>query len=464
MVSKPGLVCYTFTDYKPLAYGVVVIFFLRNKKEIKKFLLIVGTVVVVYFVSGLAIVLAVSSSVNKIRLPEHNALHAFNPINDDDPDTDDTPAGQPDEGSLIRPPARTNFLLAGIDENNLTDTLIVGCFYRDSAEIRMMAIPRDLYTRIPEERLTRMRADGLRPPNTLKINSIRSYGRAFGIYYLTDQLGEMLGVSFNYYAEIEISSFVKIVDAVGGVWMDVPIALRYEDECQNLFIDISPGMQHFNGTQAEGLVRFRSYPSGDLGRNAVQMEFMKQLMRQTLTREAIMRDPMTLADFVLNDIQHNVGVDALRYLPYVTELKSESIKTFVMPGESRYINRVSYFVADDTRLPEVVQQVFYASAAPQAAAPEQPSPRPSHGKNIQILNGSRVAGLGSEFKDILTHDGYTVVATDSYGGTHENSTRIRTRALGDGEDLIPYFNTAVLSQDENMPPEYDIIIIIGRGE
>jgi len=267
-----------------------------------------------------------------------------------------------DEGSFLRPPARTHFLLAGIDNFNLADAIMVGTFYRDTGEIRLMSIPRDMYTRIPEHRLQEMRADGLRPPRSMKINAVRSVGgRTHGIRYLNDQLGEMLGVEFHFYVEVELAAFRRIVDAIGGVTMYIPRNLRYRDPLQNLNINVPAGYQHLDGRMAEGVVRFRSFPTGDLMRNQMQMEFMSQLLKQTLTREALMNDPLELADVILSDVRTNATlVDIARYLRYIGGVSSESIHTFTMPGRPANRNGISWFIPDANELPAMVNQVFFA--------------------------------------------------------------------------------------------------------
>jgi len=265
-----------------------------------------------------------------------------------------------DEGGLLRPPQRTNFLMVGLDNQLLTDALMVGTFYRDTGDIHLMSIPRDMYTIIPPHRLDQMREDGIRIPSPVKINAFRAFGgRERGIYYLKAQLGEMLGVHFHYYIEVELSAFRRIVDAIDGVQMYIPRRLVYEDPCQNLFIDIPAGMQHLNGEMAEGVVRFRSFPTGDLARNNIQMEFMSQLIRQALTREAIINDPLTLINIVLNDVRTNVGLEVVRYLPFVTNVSADSVTTFVMPGGGAYIGGVSWFMPNAQQLPEVINQVFF---------------------------------------------------------------------------------------------------------
>jgi len=63
---------------------------------------------------------------------------------------------------------------------------------------------------------------------------------------------------------------------------------------------------------------------------------------------------------VLNDVQSNVGLGAMRYLPYINNMDASSITTFTMPGRPAYVSGVSWFLADPQMVPEVVGQIFYA--------------------------------------------------------------------------------------------------------
>jgi len=267
---------------------------------------------------------------------------------------------EPDEGNLLRPPGRTNFIIAGLDEQNLADTIIVGSFYRDTGDIKLMSVPRDMYTRLSDHRLEQMRTEGLRPPSTMKINALRVWGGRNGIYYLKHQLGEMLSVEFHYYVEMDLIAFRRVVDAVGGVYIDVPVPMFYNPPDQDLVINLSPGRQHLNGAAAEGFVRFRRFPTGDLGRNQSQMEFMTQIISQVLTRESIMNNPVEMISIVLNYVRSNVGLEAVRYVPYIRNMSGDSVTTFVMPGHGAYIGGVSWFLPDSQRLPDVINQIFYA--------------------------------------------------------------------------------------------------------
>lgn len=265
-----------------------------------------------------------------------------------------------DEGGFLRPPARTNFLLIGVDNNNLADAIMVGCFYRDTGDIKLMAIPRDMYTRLPSHRLDQMRAEGLRPPTTMKINAVRTHGGRNGTYYLKQQLGEMLGVELHYFVEVQLAAFRRIVDALDGIYFYVPVPMYYNPPDQDLHINLSPGMQRLDGVAAEGLVRFRGFPTGDIARNESQVDFMSALISQVLTREAIMNEPMTMISIVLNDVRSNIGLDVMRYIRYIRNMSGDRITTFVMPGRGAYVGGISWFLPDGQRVPDVVNQVFYA--------------------------------------------------------------------------------------------------------
>ena len=339
-----------------------------NKKFRTKFLLVSGTIAGVYLFLAVAVTVVLVAREDNTRPP--SLVDNFQPAVFVDPidiSQSNEPEEQPeileeydDQGGFLRPSPRTNFLFVGLDNNLLTDAIMAGVFYRDTGQIKLMSIPRDTFTRIPEHRLEQMRADGLRPPATLKINAMRAFGGStYGIYYLKAQLGEMLGVQFHYYVEVELAAFRHIVDAIGGVEMYIPRHLFYEDPYQNLLINIPPGMQHLDGQMAEGVVRFRSFPTGDLMRNEMQMEFMSQMMRQILTREAIMNNPLTLFNTILTNVNTNVGFDVLRYLPYIGNISACGITTYTLPGAPANINGISWFMPDAELLPAVVNDVFY---------------------------------------------------------------------------------------------------------
>lgn len=341
-----------------------------NGLAVKRGLLIAGCIagVFLFLTVGVTAVFLARDDGGRPAPAESNA---FAHDDEDGENFFDLPQREPeeDDGGFFRPPARTNFLLVGLDQNSLADAIMVGTFYRDSGDIHLMSVPRDMHVRIPPHRVERMNADGLWPPHTLKVNEMRSHGgQLHGIYYLQEQLSEMFGVEFDFFVEVQLSAFRRIVDAIGGVYMDIPRRLFYLDPTATppLRIDVPAGNNvRLDGAMAEGVVRYRQWPMGDIDRNAMQMEFMTQLIRQAATREALLNDPRAIIATVLDDVRSNVGLAALTYIPYIPNVSMDSVSTFAMPGAVGYVavgntNR-EFFIPDTTRLPGVIREVFHAT-------------------------------------------------------------------------------------------------------
>jgi len=269
--------------------------------------------------------------------------------------------------------ARTNFILAGIDNFQLADAIMLGTFYRDNGKIHLMSVPRDTLVRIPPHRIEKMREDGIRPPRTLKINELRSYGgQVHGIYYLQEQIEEMLGITIDFYVEVQLEGFRRVVDAIGGVEMYIPRRLWYVDPCQNLRIDVPAGNVRLDGNMAEGVVRFRQYPMGDLQRNQMQMEFMTQLIKQAATREAILNDPMELIRTINDNVRSDIGLGAVMFIPYIPRLSLDSVQTFTMPGAVGTVDGRGFFIPDASKLPDTINDVFYNTfEEPEEEEPEE---------------------------------------------------------------------------------------------
>ena len=78
----------------------------------------------------------------------------------------------------------------------------------------------------------------------------------------------------------------QIVDAMGGVWFDVPRDMYYSDPLQNLYINQKAGYRLLTGDDAMQVLRFRDgangYKDGDLGRIKTQQAFLKEVVRKCL--------------------------------------------------------------------------------------------------------------------------------------------------------------------------------------
>lgn len=195
-------------------------------------------------------------------------------------------------------------------------------------KVYMVAIPRDVYL----------------PQYAAKVNAM---------YYLTeadgfkDAVSELLNLPIDYYAIINIDIFKNLVDAMGGVEVNVPYDMKYTDFAANLFIDLDAGVQQLDGEEAAGFVRFRNTPTGDYSR----IDNIKTLAHAMLERlrELNVRAVGTLPeliDVLFADIETNASPALARgLLPRLGKLEiyaatlptaeaSSSTRLFVDPEET----------------------------------------------------------------------------------------------------------------------------------
>ena len=191
-------------------------------------------------------------------------------------------------------------LLMGIDSTDeiLTknaiangDTLILITFNPKTLNATMLSIPRDSYVPIscwsghPENKITHAAAYG----NDCMINTIQDY----------------LDVNIDYYAKINFKGLVKLVDAVGGVEVDVPKTLCTDDSSRGGQVCIKPGRQVLNGEQALVFARNRKQlANGDFGRAQHQQEIIMALINKMKT----VKDVSTFMD-ILNTVSNSLDTN-----------------------------------------------------------------------------------------------------------------------------------------------------------
>ncbi|MDR3240416.1 MAG: LCP family protein [Clostridiales bacterium] len=475
-----------------------------RKRLMKKFLFIVGTVLGIFLIAGGIGVFAYMKSTEA----DTNAFHTYDtPAPLDAADNDGQAAqvlASPTVAApnFLLPPEKTNFLIVGEDESELlTDVILVGCFDRNAKDIEIISIPRDTRTVLPDERIQRMKELSLHPPldGVMKMNAVHSYGgKKYGLILLREQLSDLLGITLDYYVEVNLKAFREIVDILGGVDMDIPKpGYYYKDPYQDLVIAVPSGLQHLDGKMAEGVVRYRAtYVNGDVDRIEVQQKFLGLLFEQTLTKENLIENAPSIGKTILESTQTDFSLtDLPKYLQYLGDLNKDNIHFYTLPGSSDYIGATSYFVMDESETRTLIQDAFLrprteengtdtadalpgdtnvstnvsanASASASSGAPAssaKPKTVSSKGLSIEILNGAQKQGFAAEYKAKLEKDGFTITNVDNYTGDLTDNTRIYIRETGMGEDLISYFQQPDLIVKPKMPNDYDIIIIIGREE
>lgn len=175
-------------------------------------------------------------------------------------------------------------LLAGTDESgDRTDTLMLLNMNRTEGRISLMSIPRDT------------RVNSSYWPQKINAAYGMNGGGEEGMEALMDYVKECIGFRPDGYVLVELDVFIDLVDLFGGVEFDVPMDMYYEDPTQDLYINLSKGLQTLDGNQAMGLVRYRyGYADADIGRVSVQRDFMMAAMSQWASLKNIPKLPQAL--------------------------------------------------------------------------------------------------------------------------------------------------------------------------
>lgn len=170
------------------------------------------------------------------------------------------------------------FLIIGRDTGGggNCDTMLLASYDVVNQKATVMSIPRDTMVNVPWD--------------VKKINSIypRYGGSEKGIEKLKTEISQLVGFKPDYTVVVEWEAVGEMVDAIGGVWFEVPVNMNYHDPYQDLSIEVSKGYQKLDGEKAMGVIRWRhnddgkGYPDGDLGRIATQQAFLKEVVKQML--------------------------------------------------------------------------------------------------------------------------------------------------------------------------------------
>jgi|LSQX01.1.fsa_nt_gb LCP family protein required for cell wall assembly len=247
-----------------------------------------------------------------------------------------------DKLNIFQTAKKMNVLVMGTDGGNTrTDTMVLICVNPREKEVKMLSIPRD----------TRVRINN----SFEKINAATVRG---GAELAVQKVMEVTGIPIHNYVMVDLKGFRSVIDILDGLDFDVPQRMYYVDPYQDLRIDLQKGPQHLDGKKAEQLVRYRSYPDGDLGRVRVQQEFLKELANQKLKLEYLSK-----ADDIIKEVFKNIDTDiglaeALKAVRIFKALQSGEFSAFQLPGTTKTISGLSYFIYDGEEITKLVSEEF----------------------------------------------------------------------------------------------------------
>lgn len=230
------------------------------------------------------------------------------------------------------------------DDAGRSDTLMVATVDPEKKAAAIMSIPRD--TRV------KIRGHGYD-----KIN----HAYAFGGHTLSQEsVEDLIGVPIDYYVLIDIHAFERIIDAIGGIELNVEKRMYYEDPWDDdggLVIDLRPGSQHMDGKTAIQYVRYRD-EEGDIGRIARQQKFMKAVMDKMASPSILTKLPSIVQE-VSAAIETDMSVSKmLSLIGVLKEAKEKGLNAEMVPGKPAYISDVSYWLPDVVKLRKMLAEIL----------------------------------------------------------------------------------------------------------
>ena len=212
------------------------------------------------------------------------------------------------------------------EEQSRSDTLMVAFVDLDQKQIRLLSMPRDTYVTIPTT------------GEQTKINHSYAYG---GVDLVKQTLESNFGIKCDYYMDVDFQGFIDVIDALGGITLDVPRDMYYPDEG----IDLTAGVQDLDGSKALQFCRFRSDGQGDLGRIDRQQAFLVAMKEKMFSAGTLLKIP-DICSAVMENMQTDfTGTQILQIL---LQLKNGvDFQTYQPDNIPEYKDDISYVFMTD---------------------------------------------------------------------------------------------------------------------
>lgn len=266
----------------------------------------------------------------------------------------------PAASSIERKPGYYTMLAVGHDQVAVnTDVIMLASYDVTNEKISVLQIPRDTYFELYGKAHKINSLFALERDTTVKDADARIRS---GMEGMADELERGLGIPIDFWAMVDLDQFGDLVDAVGGVPIDLPCDMDYEDPEQDLYIHLKKGQQILNGDTAEQYIRFRKgnngYAQGDIGRVDAMKVFMSALFRQVKNNLSISTVPK-LAETAINMVDTDMKVLDCVYFGknFMKSVDMSNVNFVTLPGEA--VNSgTSYYVMNKAGMLELMNEYF----------------------------------------------------------------------------------------------------------
>ncbi|MER5869887.1 LCP family protein [Streptomyces sp. NPDC002044] len=325
----------------------------------------------------------------------------------------------------ITPDEKREYRLGGAP-CHCTDTIMLVHLSADRERASVISLPRDSYAEVPAHQdLVTGKAH---KPHPVKLNAAYAEG---GPNLTVRTVENMTRVKIDHYLEVDFTSFMRTVDAMGGV--EICTAKTMRDTYTGL--DLLPGTHRLTGGQALQYVRSRHIDgASDLGRMQRQQRFIAALIKQA-TGGGVLLNPVKfkqVSSTLLGSVRADAGFGSEQMLAL-----GQAMRDFT-PSSSEFasvpIGSPSYRVkgiGSTVKWDEAkAAKLFAAVREDRPLAPARPGPArgrpasvpvdvPPQQIRVQVENGTRIDGLGGRVDAALRATGFDTTRAPGNGASRE---------------------------------------------
>ena len=303
-------------------------------------------------------------------------------------------------------------LVMGLDENwsnsdevytagARTDTLLGVNIDLANKQVNVLSIPRDVWVYIPKSGYGKINeAFGDGGPLRTEATVVKNFATP----------------PFDYYLVLKIDATKNIVDALGGLDVNVEKNMDYDDSWGHLHIHLKKGMHHLNGDEVVGYIRFRHDPEGDLGRMRRQRQVIQILAHRLRDPSVALHLPALLSIFKDN-VRTDMPVAKMYDLALgMRDVTPQMVHSAQLPAVVGWIDGESVLFAPDVAAKALVHKYMVVGYG----ASFDPST-----VHVRVENGSGTPGAASALADLLRQRGFNVVETGNAKSFDTKKTTVK---------------------------------------
>ncbi len=334
----------------------------------------------------------------------------------------------------LREGERVNVLIIGMDKLAegykwaRTDTIIVASFDPETEDVALVSIPRDTRVVVGDSGYDKINAAFAKGGPELAVSTVQRF----------------LDIPIHYYVWVRIEGFAELVDIIGGVEIDVPQDMDYEDPTQDLYIHLKAGRQLLDGDKAMQFVRFRGYDDADLGRIRSQQEFIMAVAQKLKNPLMLLKLPELIRQ-AASLVRTNMPVQSMvEYGLRFADIDLGKIEMATVSGESRgpasgYSQW--YYIHDEYATKQLVDEALRGIDRDINA-----------NITVEVLNGCGEAGLATAVAEHLMGEGFRVVTIGDAEQSNYQTSGVVSRT--GNRDSLRRMGQALMRLSDTISPRY----------